>query len=104
MLRSVHYNGFLDIVYEPDKAQGEDIKTALPRVVGFLRRQLRDDRSTAATAPDQPGADRYAAVENGRVSARPRGRDRDRGGVPRRADRRSLGCRLLQQHRGLRRS
>jgi gluconolactonase len=62
ILRSVHYNGFLDIVYEPDKAGGDDIKVALPRVVAYLRRQLREDRpAPAATAR----ADRYAAVETG---------------------------------------
>ena len=63
ILRSVHYNGFLDIVYEPDKAGGDDIKAALPRVVGYLRRQLRDDRPTTATPTARP--DRYAAIETG---------------------------------------
>jgi sugar phosphate isomerase/epimerase len=37
ILRSVHYPGFLDIVYEPVRQGGEDIKTALPRIVAFLR-------------------------------------------------------------------
>ena len=63
ILRSVHYAGFLDIVYEPDKAEGEDIKAALPRVVGYLRGQLKDDRPSVGTATAR--ADRYAAIETG---------------------------------------
>ena len=76
ILRGVHYPGFLDIVYEPDKAQGEDIKTALPRIVGFLRRQLRDDRPATSSRPAS-GADRYATARRRVVPARPRGEDRD---------------------------
>jgi gluconolactonase len=64
LLRSVHYASFLDIVYEPDKAQGEDIKTALPRVVVYLREQLRTDRPASATAP--PTTDRYAGIQTGK--------------------------------------
>ena len=41
ILRGVHYHGFLDMVYEPDKSTGEDIGTALPRAVGFLRRKIQ---------------------------------------------------------------
>jgi len=44
ILRGVHYGGFLDIVYEPGKGKGdagEDIRTAMPRVVGFLRSKIR---------------------------------------------------------------
>jgi hypothetical protein len=41
ILDGVHYPGFLDIVYEPAQPGGEDVKTALPRIVGFLRAQLR---------------------------------------------------------------
>jgi gluconolactonase len=65
LLRSVHYASFLDIVYEPDKASGEDIKTAVPRIVGYLRAQLRADRATgaAADAPERP--DRYAGIGTG---------------------------------------
>jgi hypothetical protein len=37
----VHYPGFLDIVYEPARPGGEDVRTALPRIVGFLRSLLR---------------------------------------------------------------
>lgn len=40
ILRGVHYQGFVDIVYEPGNA-GEDIGTAMPRIVGFLRGKLR---------------------------------------------------------------
>lgn len=49
ILRSVHYAGFLDIVYEPGvgaAGPGEDVKTAIPRVVQFLRvrMQMKEDR------------------------------------------------------------
>ncbi len=40
ILRGVHYQGLLDIVYEPGKQAGdpgEDVRTAIPRVVKFLR-------------------------------------------------------------------
>src|SRR5713226_428593 len=40
ILRSVHYHGFLDIVYEPGKETGEDVRRAMPRVVGFLRGKM----------------------------------------------------------------
>jgi sugar phosphate isomerase/epimerase len=41
ILNGVHYPGFLDIVYEPARPGGEDVRTALPRIVGFLRSLLR---------------------------------------------------------------
>jgi len=41
ILDGVHYPGFLDIVYEPPRPGGEDPRTALPRVVAFLRSLLR---------------------------------------------------------------
>ncbi|MEZ5401093.1 MAG: sugar phosphate isomerase/epimerase family protein [Bryobacteraceae bacterium] len=40
ILRGVHYEGWLDIVYEPGKTPGdagESIDTAMPRIVSFLR-------------------------------------------------------------------
>jgi sugar phosphate isomerase/epimerase len=40
ILHSVHYTGFVDIVYEPGVGTGgpgEDVRTAIPRVVTFLR-------------------------------------------------------------------
>jgi sugar phosphate isomerase/epimerase len=37
VLHSVHYAGFVDIVYEPGVGTGEDARTAIPRVVKFLR-------------------------------------------------------------------
>lgn len=43
ILRSVHYGGFIDIVYEPGSRQGdpgEDVRSAIPRVVRFLRRKV----------------------------------------------------------------
>jgi sugar phosphate isomerase/epimerase len=40
ILRGVHYPGFLDIVYEPARPGGESARTAIPRIVGFLRRRL----------------------------------------------------------------
>jgi sugar phosphate isomerase/epimerase len=50
ILRGVHYQGFIDIVYEPGKGKGdpgEDIRTAMPRVVSFLRRQTAHAGSSA---------------------------------------------------------
>jgi sugar phosphate isomerase/epimerase len=44
ILHGVHYPGFLDIVYEP-RPGGEDVRAALPRIVGFLR---------ARSGPSQP--------------------------------------------------
>jgi gluconolactonase len=61
ILRGVHYAGFLDIVYEPDKAAGDDIQAAMPRIVGFLRHQLRDDRP----APSSSSSGRYSGVATG---------------------------------------
>src|SRR3954453_5287112 len=63
ILRSVHYPGFLDVVYEPDKARGEDIKATMPRILGYLRGQIRDDRPAAAT--DRPASGRYERLETG---------------------------------------
>jgi sugar phosphate isomerase/epimerase len=43
ILRGVHYAGFLDVVYEPGTGTGgpgEDARTAIPRVVKFLRAKL----------------------------------------------------------------
>ncbi len=43
IFRSVHYGGFIDIVYEPGQRQGdpgEDIRTAMPRIVKFLRSKI----------------------------------------------------------------
>jgi sugar phosphate isomerase/epimerase len=45
ILNSVHYAGFLDIVHEPRRPGGEDVGTALPRIVGFLRSQLPEGSS-----------------------------------------------------------
>ena len=53
ILQSVHYSGFLDIVYEP---RGEDISTAMPRIVGYLKRQL-------ASAPAADGTARYSGLK-----------------------------------------
>lgn len=44
ILRGVHYGGFIDIVYEPGKGKGdpgEDIRTAMPRIVRFLRSKIQ---------------------------------------------------------------
>ncbi len=45
ILESVHYQGIIDIVYEPGdrttRSAGEDIKTAMPRIVRFLRSKVR---------------------------------------------------------------
>jgi sugar phosphate isomerase/epimerase len=50
ILDAVHYPGFLDIVYEPPRPGGEDPRTALPRVVAFLRSLLRR-RSSGLPTP-----------------------------------------------------
>jgi sugar phosphate isomerase/epimerase len=41
ILDGAHYAGFLDIVYEPAPTRGEDVRVALPRIIAFLRSQLR---------------------------------------------------------------
>jgi sugar phosphate isomerase/epimerase len=41
ILRGVHYDGIIDIVYEPDRHGGDDIKDAMPRIIEFLRGQIR---------------------------------------------------------------
>src|SRR5262245_17476026 len=69
ILHGVHYPGFLDIVYEPGKAQGgagEDAKTAIPRVTRFLRSQMyRADAVTGSTDL----APAYADLANDRYFA-----------------------------------
>lgn len=43
ILRGVHYAGFLDIVYEPGTGTGgpgEDVRTAIPRIIKFLRAKM----------------------------------------------------------------
>ena len=40
ILRGVHYHGFLDIVYEPGSS-GEYVRTAIPKVVRFLRSKIQ---------------------------------------------------------------
>jgi len=43
ILGGVHYHGFLDIVYEPGRQPGdpgEDVRTAVPRIVKFLRGKI----------------------------------------------------------------
>lgn len=62
ILRSVHYPGFLDIVYEPDKAKAgpeNEPRKALPRIVAFLRRQLQVESGGPAPAAS---AARYAGL------------------------------------------
>jgi sugar phosphate isomerase/epimerase len=56
ILHGVHYPGFLDIVYEPARPGGEDIRTALPRIVDFLRSRLRAD-SPRQSQPDRKASD-----------------------------------------------
>jgi gluconolactonase len=61
ILAGVHYNGFLDIVYEPDNpgpGANEPPRSALPRVVGFLRGLT----APARAARPAPAAARYAGV------------------------------------------
>jgi len=42
ILRGVHYDGIIDIVYEPDRHGGDDIQDAMPRIIQFLRGQIRN--------------------------------------------------------------
>ncbi|MBX6311442.1 MAG: SMP-30/gluconolactonase/LRE family protein [Isosphaeraceae bacterium] len=60
ILRSVHYPGFLDIVYEPERAGGEAIGSALPRIVAFLRGRLQQAEPVRAAASSA----RYAGLDN----------------------------------------
>jgi gluconolactonase len=59
ILHSVHYSGFVDVVYEPQNAggRGEDVRRALPRIVAFLRAR------TASIAEPAAGPDRYATAD-----------------------------------------
>lgn len=40
ILLGLHYPSFLDIVYEPARPGGEDVRTALPHIVSFLRTRI----------------------------------------------------------------
>jgi sugar phosphate isomerase/epimerase len=42
ILRGVHYDGIVDIVYEPERHGGDDIQNAMPRIIQFLRGQIRN--------------------------------------------------------------
>lgn len=71
ILQSVHYPGFLDIVYEPANkgadGSGEDARTAIPRVVGFLRSKMRAMAPPAAGPPRAAQASaRYTSLDNAR--------------------------------------
>ncbi len=41
ILRGVHYNGLLDIVYEPGGHGGGPIEEVMPRIIGYLRRLIQ---------------------------------------------------------------
>jgi gluconolactonase len=68
LLRSVHYPGFLDIVYEP-RPGGEPVAVALPRVVAFLRARLRDQAAGTRVQDPAPGASRYEGLDPASVLA-----------------------------------
>ncbi|HEY3131947.1 MAG TPA: SMP-30/gluconolactonase/LRE family protein [Acidobacteriota bacterium] len=40
ILRGVHYQGFIDIVYEGPAGTGEDVRRAVPLIVSFLRSKI----------------------------------------------------------------
>jgi sugar phosphate isomerase/epimerase len=40
ILRGVHYTGIMDIVYEPDRHGGGPIHEVMPRIIGYLRKQI----------------------------------------------------------------
>lgn len=68
ILRSVHYSGILDIVYEPDKAAAGPgaPEEALPRIVAFLRGHMRVEAAPREAAPS-----RYSGLTNDRFFPRP---------------------------------
>lgn len=66
ILQSVHYPGFLDIVYEPGTARkgaGEDPRTAIPRIIRFLRGHLARVAAVAAAPSTAP---RYEGLSTGK--------------------------------------
>jgi gluconolactonase len=72
ILQGVHYSGFIDIVYEPRRINGkpgEDVRTAIPRVVAFLRSRLQ-----TPSARQQAPAGRYAGLDPGRYFGEPESR------------------------------
>lgn len=42
ILRGVHYGGILDIVYEPNSHGGDPIAEAMPRIIGYLKKQVQN--------------------------------------------------------------
>ena len=67
ILGGVHYPGFIDIVYEPNREKddpGEDVRTAMPRIVGFLRSKMPSNQTSAALPPWRAAA-RYAGLVTG---------------------------------------
>jgi gluconolactonase len=78
ILRGVHYDGFVDVVYEPGtgvEGAGEPIGTALPRALAFLKSKIAEGASTPLPAPLRP-AGRYVGLETGNYFE-----DVDPGGV-----------------------
>ncbi len=61
ILRGVHYQGFIDIVYEGPAGSGEDVRRAVPRIVNFLRSKivLGPSSQLAAQTATRP---RYAGL------------------------------------------
>lgn len=60
ILQGVHYAGFVDMVFEPEKTEagpGEDPRRAIPRVVGFLQARVRQAPAAAPAAPRYSGLD-----------------------------------------------
>ena len=64
ILRGVHYQGFVDIVYQPG-ATGDDPLAAIPRIIGFLRSKIEVDDSRPSVARAKSSA-RYAGLETGK--------------------------------------
>lgn len=61
ILRGVHYPGFLDIVYEPERFKGMDVREAMPRMARFLRTKLQA-QAPAPQQPASPSSERYARL------------------------------------------
>jgi gluconolactonase len=67
ILRGVHYQGFVDVLYEPQSAGegGEEATAAVPRIVRFLREKIGVPAAPRLTAASRLGT-RYAGVPSGR--------------------------------------
>ncbi len=69
ILHGVHYPGFVDIVYEPGKSSagpGEDVRTAVPRAIAFLRSKVQAGATRPAGRGDAASTGRYSGLDTGK--------------------------------------